>query len=152
LNARLLPSLILQLLAIGAGWDFLIACLGQGAKYVTAGWDASLLGIIMLGMALTVPAAGLLAGLLPSLLLRLPQPMDEGDYALAAMGAGVLHAAAYFALGTLLWRAGPEHVSPNAAYDGSFVLVAAVVALGFGLVASFGAGAIVARRPLRLGW
>jgi hypothetical protein len=152
LNARLLPSLVLQLAAIAVTWDFVIAGLGQGAKYLVAGWWASLLGLVMIGMVLMVPLAGLIAGLLPSLLLRLPRPMEEGEYALAALGAGLLHAAAYVALGTALFGAAPPRVSPNADYDAAFVLVSVLVAVGFGLVAAFGAGAIVARRPPRLPW
>jgi len=148
-NARLLPSLALQLLAIAIGWEFVSAGLGQGAKFLFAGWWASLLGLVMIGMVLMIPLAGLLAGLLPSLLLRLPEALDEGDYALAALGAGLLHGAAYVALGTALFQAWPPRASPNADYDAGFVLVAVVVAAGFGLVAAFGAGAIVARRPLR---
>ena len=152
MNARLLPSLALQLLAIAAGWDFVIATLGQGAKYLVAGWWASLIGLVMIGMGLMVPLVGLLAGLIPSLLLRLPQPMDEGDFALAWMGTGLLHGAAFIALGGVLWRVWPAAASPNADYDGTFLLVASLVAVGFGLVGTFGTGALVARRPVRLGW
>lgn len=149
---RLMPTLLLQLLALAIGWDLLIALLGQGARFVVAGWWASLLGLVMIGMALLIPLVGLLAGLLPSLLLRLPQPMDEGDFALAATGIGLLHAASYLGLGLVLMRLWPPRASPNAIYDGHFLLVAAFVAGGFGLLSAFGSGAIVARRPIRLSW
>jgi hypothetical protein len=149
---RLLPSLALQLIAIAWGWDLLVPMLGQGAHYLVAGWWATLLGLVMIGMALMGPFAALLLGLVPSALLRLPQPLAEGDFALAWMGAGLVHGAAYLALGGLLWRAWPFKAGPYAAFDGTFLAVAVAVAIGFGLLAAFGAGAIVARRPLRLGW
>lgn len=148
--ARLLPSLVLQLLAIAVGWEFLIAALGQGAKYLLAGWWASLLGLVMLIMGLVVPAIGLVAGLLPSLILRLPRALNQDDFMRAATGAGLLHAAAYLVLGLGLWLRSPGRPGPNADYDGGFLLVTAVLALGFGQLAAMAAGAIVARRPLRL--
>jgi hypothetical protein len=148
LIARLLPSLAAQLIAIALGWNFLLAALGQGAHYLLAGWWASLLGLTILVMGLTIPVAGLAAGLVASLFFRLPRDRPSTDNAHDDMmfGGAFVYALAYLGCGLLLWQWHPGRPGPHAAYGTGFVITMVVLALSFGLLASMLTSAVVARR------
>jgi hypothetical protein len=148
LIARLLPSLVPQLLSIALGWNFVISALGQGAHYLVAGWWASLLGLIMLAMGLMLPLAGLAVGLVASLFFRLPadRPVSDNAHGDLVFGGAFVYALAYLACGLLLWQWQPGRPGPNAAYGTGFVVTMVALALSFGLLASMVSAAVVARR------
>lgn len=151
MNARLLPSLLLQLVAIALGWNFLVAALGQGAHYVTSGWWGSLLGLVILAMGLVVPVAGLAAGLVASLSFRLPatRASTDDEFADAVFSSTLMHTLGYLACGLLLWQLRPAQPGPHAAYGTGFAITSVLIAVAFALLASIAAVAIVARRGPR---
>ena len=149
---RLLPSLLFQIGALAIAWPFFIAGMGQGSQYLLAGWWASLLGLVMLAMALMVPLAGLLVGSLASLFFRLPREhvSRPDELASSTFRGGAVFALAYLTTAALLWRHSPPLPSANASYGVDFVIVGTCVAFGFGFLAAMVSVAIVARRmPLR---
>lgn len=147
---RLLPALLPQLVALALTWNFSIAGLGQGAHYVTSGWWGTLLGLVVLAMGLIPLIAGGVVGLLVALFFRVPaQPrVKDDDFAGVMLGGGLLYAAAYLVVGSLMWQFAPPSPGPNATYGTSFVFAAALVALGVGLATSALVTAIITRRGL----
>jgi len=151
--ARLLPSLVFQLGAIALAWPFFVASVGQGSKYLLLGWWGSLLGLVMLGMALMVPLAGLLVGSVALLFFRLPQDhaARPDDLVGSTFLGGAVFGLAYLAAATWLWQVQPGRPSENAGYGSDFIIVGTCLAFAFGFLAALVSVAIVARRmPLAL--
>ena len=151
--ARLLPSLIFQLAAIAVSWPLFVAGFGQGSKYLLAGWWASMLGLVMLGMALMIPLAGLLVGSVASLFFRLPPDhlAQPDDLIGPTLGGGAVYGLGYLATATLLWQFQPGRPSEHADFGSDFIIVGSCVAFAFGFLASLVGVAIIARRmPISL--
>ena len=132
MTLRLLTMALVHLIAVVYGWHFLIETLGQTARYLPAGWWASLLALVMLGMGLMIPAGALLVSLLLGALLLRLAPAAAGQPVVNTGIAVLFFALAYAAGGLLMWQLAPPTPHAHSSYGLAFQLlsVSMVVCLG----------------------
>ncbi|WP_137939491.1 hypothetical protein [Chitinivorax sp. B] len=116
---RLLLVGLVQIAVIAAGWSWWVDGLGQAASYLSAGWWASMLGLIVLAMVLLVPLAAMgLGGLVAFLLGRSLKLAIDGLKVglLALLWFAVCHGIAYH----WLWQLQPPVPNQHSSYGGVF--------------------------------
>ena len=131
---RLTAMALVHLIAVVYCWHFLIETLGQTARYLPAGWWASLLALVMLGMGLMVPASALFVSLLLGALLLRWAPAVPGQPVVNTGLAVLLFALAYAAGGLLMWQLAPPMPHAHSSYSLAFQLLSASMVVCLGLI------------------
>lgn len=131
---RLSAMALVHVVAVVYCWHYLIETLGQTARYLPAGWWASLLALVMLGMGLMIPATALFISLLVGTALVRLAPPEPGQSVVDTGLAMLLFALAYAAGGLLMWRLAPPTPHEHSSYGLAFQLLSASMVVCLGLL------------------